>query len=233
MLNLKIPQKSTRLSPSLTHLQRCSTNGHSFAAIKSTVEALAVVCNHTSSIFGHPLLKVVQNIYCDDTLITFILFCLMKVITASPKCCNHKYFSCLIVITASPKCCNHKYFSCLMVITASSKPCNKDSEQIWAVHIQISSWWDTFIVAADLSPCPCSWIHNDSVSSEVLVIALTSIKLICSQRCWLKFCWLQVNVTIGLLRIIISSGNAFIMSWVNPKRAFIEQLKYNPCWEFV
>ena len=74
MLNLKIPQKSTRLSPSLTHLQRCSTNGHSFAAIKSTVEALAVVCNHTSSIFGHPLLKVVQNIYCDDTLITFILF---------------------------------------------------------------------------------------------------------------------------------------------------------------
>jgi len=145
------------------------------------------------------------------------------------------YFSCLMkVITASPKCCNHKYFSCLMkVITASSKPCNKDSEQIWAVHIQILSWWDTFIVAADLSPCPCSWIHSDSVSSEVLVIALTSIKLICSQRCWLKFCWLQVNVTIGLLRIIISSGNAFIMSCVNPKRAFIEQLKYNPCWEFV
>ena len=209
MLNLKIPQKSTHLSPSLTHLQRCSTNGRSFAAIKSTMVALAVVCNHSSSIFGHPLLKVVQNIYCDDTLITFVLFLSDESDHSITKMLQSQ------------------------VLFLPDEGDHKDSEQIWAVHIQRSSWWDTFNVAADLSPCPCSWIHNDSVSSEVLVIALTSIKLICSQRCWLKFCWLQVNVTIGQLRIIISSGNAFIISWVNPKRAFIEQLKYNPCWEFV
>ena len=34
-------------------------------------------------------------------------------------------------------------FPCLMkVITASSKHCNKDSEQLWAVHVWISSWSD-------------------------------------------------------------------------------------------